>query len=281
MCRLFGFRSVIPSQAHRSLVNAENSLGAQSSAHPDGWGVAYYIDGAPHVTRSSDTALTSTLFQRVSGVVSSHTVLAHVRRATVGERSVLNCHPFQHGAWTFAHNGDIPEFQRCRAALEQEIDPTLRRFIMGDTDSERLFYLFLSFLGRWGPLTAPRTAAEVAEALAETVRTAREIVDGPDAPKPALLTLLVTNGMTMAAVQSGKELRWSTYKTRCSDRHDCPHFGDACEAPSLRGFVNHLIVSSEPVIDENVWSEMVDGEVIGVDSRMKLFRRVPDAPQGP
>src|SRR4051794_40838657 len=76
MCRLFGFRSVIPSQVHRSLLAAENALGVQSNLHPDGWGVAFYIDGAPHVTRSPSTALGDALFHRLSGVVASETVLA-------------------------------------------------------------------------------------------------------------------------------------------------------------------------------------------------------------
>ena len=57
MCRLFGFRSVIPSQVHRSLLAAENALGVQSNQHRDGWGVAFYVDGSPHVTRSPLTAV--------------------------------------------------------------------------------------------------------------------------------------------------------------------------------------------------------------------------------
>ena len=57
MCRLFGFRSVIQSQVHRSLVQADNALCSLSEQHPDGWGVAYYVDGTPHVMRSACTAL--------------------------------------------------------------------------------------------------------------------------------------------------------------------------------------------------------------------------------
>ena len=89
MCRLFGFRSVIPSRVHRSLLAAENALGVQSNDHPDGWGVAFYVDGAPHVTRSPLTALGDSLFHRLSGVVSSQTVLAHVRKATQGDKTCL------------------------------------------------------------------------------------------------------------------------------------------------------------------------------------------------
>ena len=273
MCRLFGFRSVIPSQVHRSLVNADNALAFQSERHPDGWGVAYYVDDAPHVTRSAATAIEDQLFARVSGVVSSQTVLAHIRKATVGNTSVLNCHPFQYGRWVFAHNGDIPDFDRCRDAVESEIAPRLRRFILGDTDSERVFFLFLTQLSQYGPLGSQLGIDEVSSALEETVRLNRRLVDGDGAPSPALLTLMVTNGVTMAAIQGGKELFWSSYKTRCPDRGDCPHFAESCEAPSQNGFVNHLVLSSEPIIPDNVWEPLAPGEIVGVDWRMRLDRR--------
>ena len=273
MCRLYGFRSVIDSQVHRSLVNADNALAEQSARHPDGWGVAYYIDDAPHVTRSSSTAIDDALFRRVSGVVSSQTVLAHIRKATQGERTVLNCHPFQYGRWVFAHNGDIPGFEHCREAIEAEVSPRLRRFILGDTDSERIFFLFLTKLERHGRLSNNFGVEPVAEVLAETVQHVRDIADGRDGYKDALLTLMVTNGVTMAAIQGGKELYWTTYKTRCADREQCPHYAAVCEAPTSTGFVNHLIMSSEPVSDDNIWHEFVPHEVVGVDWRMRLMRR--------
>ena len=190
MCRLYGFRSVIDSQVHRSLVNADNALAAQSERHPDGWGVAYYIDDAPHVTRSASTALHDTLFKRVSGVVSSQTVLAHIRKATQGEQTVLNCHPFQYGRWVFAHNGDIPNFSSCREALEAEISPRLRRFILGDTDSERIFFLFLTKLERHGRLSSNFGVEAVSQVLQETVEAVREVCDEEGAEKKALLTLM-------------------------------------------------------------------------------------------
>ncbi|MFW6051802.1 MAG: class II glutamine amidotransferase [Myxococcota bacterium] len=272
MCRLFGFRSVIPSQVHRSLVAADNALGVQSDQHPDGWGVAYYVDGSPHLTRSPSTALGDHLFQRVSGVVSSETVLAHVRKATVGELSVLNCHPFQYGRWTFAHNGEVKEFDRHRERVLNEVAPRLRRFILGETDSEALFYLFLTNLARHGPLGGRIGLEEVVESLRRTVEQARALCDGPGEEGRALLTFIVTDGQVMAAVRSGKELFFSTYKTRCADREACPSLSPECEAPSRSGFVNHLLISSEPLLGENVWVEMRDDEVVGVDARMRLMR---------
>lgn len=282
MCRLFGFRSVIPSQVHRSLIAADNALAKQSLRHPDGWGVAYYAEGSPHVTKSAATAMDDALFRRVSGVVSSETVVAHIRKATQGTLTVLNSHPFQYGRWVLAHNGDIPNLEKCRGELEEAIAPRLRRFILGDTDSERIFFMFLTQLSMYGDLSSPTIGLqEVVPALRATVSMVRRIAD-KDVPesdlrvtipgKRSLLTLLVTNGITMAAHQGGKELHYSTYKRRCGDRDVCPSLSTSCEAPVANGEkVNHLVIASEVLQGENVWVELEEDDIVGVDWRMSLF----------
>jgi glutamine amidotransferase len=272
MCRLFGFRSVIPSQMHRSLIAADNALGRQSDRHPDGWGVAYYVDGAPHVTRSPAHALGDALFHRVSGVVSSDTVLAHVRKATQGGHTVLNCHPFQYGRWVFAHNGDVPDFSRHREALLDEVSPRLRRFVLGETDSEVLFFMLLSRLEAYGPLSQPKAVEEVMDSVAGTVADAERLANAPE-QKENLLTFIVTDGTTMVAHHGGKELFFSTYKRRCADRDTCASLAPYCEAETKSGHVNHLVLSSEVLHGENVWTELSRGEMVGVDRRMQLVRR--------
>ena len=271
MCRIFGFRSVIPSQVHRSLVAADNALGSQSEAHPDGWGVAFYVDGSPHVTRMPSMALDDTLFHRLSGVVSSETVLAHVRRATVGDKTVLNCHPFQYGRWTFAHNGDIPSFTEKRERLMQEVAPRLRRFVLGDTDSEVVFFVLLTELQRHGPLTSRHGVDEVMEAVRVTLNRVRSLCDNGNGDA-SLLTFIITDGVTLVGTQGGRELYVSTYKTRCSDREVCPHLAPECEAATTTGFINHLVFSSEVIAGDNVWQELQHGDIIGVDWRMLLRR---------
>jgi glutamine amidotransferase len=269
MCRLFGFRSVIPSQVHSSLVAAENALGVQSNAHPDGWGVAFYVDGSPHVTRSPMTALNDSLFHRLSGVVSSETVLAHVRQATQGANNVLNCHPFQYGRWIGAHNGDIKNLEQHRQALLSEIAPRLRRFVLGTTDSELVFFQFLSRLQSFGPLDRSPAIADVAAAMTDTVRRVRQLCDTEG--ERALLTLMVTDGKCLAATQGGKPLYYSTYKNRCPDRDSCPSLSAECEAATATGFVNHLIISSEQLQGDNVWVELEEGDIMAVDHRMQVF----------
>ncbi|MDH5674576.1 MAG: class II glutamine amidotransferase [Myxococcales bacterium] len=277
MCRLFGFRSIIASQVHSSLLAAENALGTQSNAHPDGWGVAFYLQGAPHVTRSPQTALGDHLFHRLSGVVSSETVLAHVRKATQGDLGVLNCHPFQHGRWVFAHNGDIPNFAERKPRLLEQVEPSLKRFILGDTDSEVFFHLLLGKIAERYPLNERHRTDEVIDAMRDTIGLIRDICDDPsstgsDDSRGCLLTAMVTDGDVMVSVHGGKELFLSTYKTRCSDRDACGSLSPECEAPSQSGRVNHCIVSSEPLQGENVWNELRPGEIIGVDHAMRVTR---------
>ncbi|MDB4989523.1 MAG: Glutamine amidotransferase class-II [Myxococcaceae bacterium] len=280
MCRLFGFRSVIQSQVHRSLVQADNALCSLSEQHPDGWGVAYYVDGTPHLMRSACSALSDRVFQRLSGVVASETVLAHVRKATKGAITVLNCHPFQHGRWVFAHNGDIPTFAQQREALLAQVSPRLSGYILGETDSEVIFFLVLTQLLRYGSLGSQFSLRDVASALSRALGIVRELCDttasGEPSAAPSLLTCILTDGATMVAHQGGKELHYSTYKKRCADRQACKSLSAACEAPTVDGFVNHLIFSSQPLSGENVWQAMSEGDIVGVDSRMRLYDSAVD-----
>ncbi|MFT7625021.1 MAG: glutamine amidotransferase [Myxococcota bacterium] len=269
MCRLFGFRSVIPSQVHASLASAENALGVQSQNHPDGWGVAYYVAGAPHVIKSADPAYDDRLFRRVSGVVSSETVIAHVRKATRGEKTLLNSHPFQHGRWIMAHNGDIDGFAEVRDDLRAIISPKLRRYILGDTDSEVVFYLFLTYLSHAEDLHRSGASIDhVADSLRRAINTVAELSESKGLKRP-MLTICITDGTLLVASRFGKELHRSTYKQSCPEREICPSHAFECENPSRNGYVSHFILSSEPLQGQNVWDALNEGDMVGCDWRMK------------
>ncbi len=274
MCRLLGFRSVLDSQVHRSLVHADNALAVQSAAHPHGWGVAYYASGAPHVVKGTEAAANDLLFHRVSGVVTSQTVLAHIRNATQGDIHTLNCHPFQYGRWTLAHNGDIPGFPEVRDTLRERVAPKLRRFLLGDTDSELLFHLFLTHLASRADLARRGTPLPmVIDALRAMVDEARAVSAGAGLDDP-LLTFIVTDGELMVGHMGGKPLHWSTHKERCPEREVCPFFAPECEAPSRSGHVNHLLLASEPLQGDNVWTPLPAGGITAVDPFMRVHHVV-------
>ncbi len=276
MCRLFAFRSVITSQVHRSLVHADNALVHQSQHHPDGWGVAYYIAGSPHIIRSLTSAVECQLFEKVSGIASSQTVLAHLRKATAGGMSILNTHPFQHGHWTFGHNGNIRDFGTLRPALLERVNPDLRRFILGDTDSELLFFLILSRLAAiasdpMGKVSLEQLARACREAIAEISELAGPVHDRDDGPPDlTYLSFIISDGELLLAHQGGKHLYYSTYKLRCPDRDSCAFFAPNCENPAEGGKANHLLFASEPLQGDNLWLPMSHGEIIGIDGDMNL-----------
>lgn len=285
MCRLFGFRSVINSQVHSSLLHAENSLRTQSQKHPDGWGIAYYLENTPHLVKSSDTALNNSLFQKVSGVVSSQTVMAHIRKATHGVHSILNSHPFQYGSWIFAHNGNIKEFESLRPELGKLIDPELSKFILGNTDSEIIFFIILSEIKTMYSLSAQDIPMDQIKIAVEhaVVKITNIIGDLTNreipAPNENYLSFLLTNGATFLGFHGGQPLSFCSHKTQCPERDACPFFADSCESPAKSGHkVNHLIFTSEDIEGPNVWNKMEPGEIVGVDRTMIFFREKIKAP---
>lgn len=275
MCRIFGFRSVLKSRVHRSLMGAENALVHQSRRHPDGWGVAWYTEGSPHVIKSVDSAFADTLFNKVSGVMSSQAVVAHVRKATVGEHTVLNSHPFQYGRWIFAHNGNMKNFSEIRQQIKSCISADYCNYIMGNTDSELLFYLLMTELSH----IDTDSAEEVFTAVGRTIDRVSEIAgdmnrDEKGDPLENYYTFILTDGEKMIGYQGGQSLHFSTHKERCGERDNCIFFNDSCEAPVKSGaVVNHLMVASEPLLGENVWQKMPPGEMVYLDSNYHFFRR--------
>ena len=279
MCRLYGFRSSILSGVHQSLIAAENALALQSERHRDGWGLAHYVGLFPHLIRNDQRAGADALYRELSAVVATRTFVAHIRRATVGNVNVLNCHPFQHGAWTFAHNGEISAYAD-NAPLQQRVralvDERFRRHILGSTDSEVIFHIFLSQLGRMVDDVHHLGVSleHVKRALARTVDTVVEVAeDLPD--RPCKLSFVLTNGNVLVGYRRLCELSFSTHKTRCGERDTCVAYDEMrCEREVTDGMVKHLIVASEQIGTENVWSELDDGEFVSVDHGMNLTRGV-------
>jgi predicted glutamine amidotransferase len=138
MCRLFAL-TASPRCARAAfwLLDAPDSLVAQSYHNPDGVGLGWFDpDGQPQSYRHPDPAYQDSGFAREAHTVCSTTFVAHVRHATAGGRTEANTHPFSLDGRLFAHNGVIEDVP----ALEQELAGDLAR-VVGETDSERFFAL--------------------------------------------------------------------------------------------------------------------------------------------
>jgi len=77
--------------------------------------------------------------------VTSPLFFAHIRAAIGSQVQQSNCHPFRHDGWLWMHNGLIREFATVKRDLVLAVDESLYPQITGQTDSEVLLYLALTF----------------------------------------------------------------------------------------------------------------------------------------
>lgn len=148
MCRLFAFAFSDTTEedtkiqylnSFRQLSLTGAVLNHSVPGHQDGWGTAVYTEGVvtPSVYKSVQSALADIDFdqQHLFHNKLPQSGVAHLRKKTVGEVSLLNTHPFVDGAYSFAHNGTICDTEQTYGELASGCQ--------GNTDSERLFKKFL------------------------------------------------------------------------------------------------------------------------------------------
>jgi glutamine amidotransferase len=248
-------------------VYAQNALLRQSRAdlrgvdHSDGWGISCYREDLPFVERRAASAHADVHFSTTAERVYSDTVVAHVRRATVGRVALENTHPFVYGHWTFAHNGTVRSFDALGPALEEETPERFRRLCRGDTDSERVFLWLLGRMRSSGhdPEAPCHDPADLADVLAGAVEELAERSPGAAGLSPSKLNFLLTDGVVMLATR----WRHSLYTVVRDGVHDC----EICGIPHIRhdfgAAYRAVVIASEPISSE-AWEEVPDRSVVTV-----------------
>jgi glutamine amidotransferase len=130
-----------PTSARDLLHDAPRSLRVLSHEHADGWGAAFRVDDDWIVERSTSCAARCTAYERLAAI-EARVVVAHVRKATVGDLSLVNTHPFRRGDFVFAHNGTVHAID----AIIARTAPEQLQQIEGATDSEHLFAFVMTHI---------------------------------------------------------------------------------------------------------------------------------------
>ena len=87
MCRLFGLHAGVPVDAEFWLIDAPDSLAAQSHRNPDGAGIgAFGTDGQPVVSKQPIAAWQDAEFATAARRMHGTTFVAHVRYASTWTR---------------------------------------------------------------------------------------------------------------------------------------------------------------------------------------------------
>ncbi|WP_339764733.1 class II glutamine amidotransferase [uncultured Hoeflea sp.] len=265
MCRLYAMSANEPTRVECSLVHAQNALMQQSEQdaeglmHGHGWGVADYRDGVPLIEKQTWAAFHGEHFKKAAARVYAHTVIAHVRRATVGGTAIENTHPFHNGKWIFAHNGTIPHFLDVRDRMMPEIDPMYRNDIKGTTDSEHVFYYLLS-------LHLRHPDVGLRELVAIGINRLRHWSQEVDPEAGIGLNIVLTDGSALVGSRLGRTL-WHLRRERVFTCKICgrPHVHHEAGA-NYRA----VEIASEPITDD-YWEELPDDVVYSVDEDCYLL----------
>jgi predicted glutamine amidotransferase len=203
MCRWLAY-SGSPILLEEALYSPSNSLIDQSlhsrlgaeTTNGDGFGVGWYgARPTPGVFHSTEPAWNDHNLHELAGHVTSSHFFTHIRAAIGSAVQQTNCHPFRHDRWLFMHNGYINEFAKIKRDLVLAVDPSLYPEIQGQTDSEVLFFLALTF----GLEDDPPAAIERAIGFVEAVGGRHAV------PTPFQGTIATTDGEGIWAFRYSSE----------------------------------------------------------------------------
>ncbi len=220
----------------------------------DGYGIGFYNHGIPKTYKNIYPSWNDSNLRNMVSIINTNLVMAHIRATNKcisfdDEKTftsqinypvhVYNCHPFTYKQWMFCHNGYIPEFDngKSRKKIINRISDDLIVSITGNTDSEYIFYLIITFINE---------GFGVSNSIRETIK----FINNLNADSTFSMNILLTNGSNI-------------YATRYINHYD-NH-----KPPSLYICNNndHITISSEPLNKECPNSQIVDvNKLIEYDS---------------
>lgn len=256
MCRLFGLHAGRSVTATFWLLDAPDSLVAQSKKNPDGTGLGVFgPDGVAEVRKQPIAAWEDTAFAREALEMSGTTFVAHVRYASTGDLDVRNTHPFLQDDRLFAHNGVVAGLDALDARLAEL---SVADLVLGQTDSERVFALIT------GSIRA--RAGDVERGLADAMTWLADNV-----PIYAVNLLLAT-ATDMWALRYPdthplyilqRRPRSTTFEMRTDRIH--------ARSPQLDE-TSSVVFASE-VMDDDEWRPLEPGVLVHVDAGLSVTER--------
>lgn len=234
----------------------------------DGYGVGFYQAGEVLHRKRPQVIREPVSFSNVIEGIRAGIAIAHVREATVGDGRADNTQPFRMRQWLFAHVGSLAGQDQLRERIVVELPDFLRRNLRGQTDSELLFHVVLAQLHESGQLDVVDVAHG---AVVSALRKAADTLDRHAAAigaVPSSLTLALTNGRQLYAMQRGWQLAYverSSLPKRDSDRPG--------EKRPPRIDVRYVAIAScHPDVGPEGYTMLSDGDILCVDREMRVTR---------
>ena len=213
MARLVGFIGNRPDLGARVIELEGRALDVRRRAGvTPGWGVGFYQGGEILLKRRPLDDRAEIKMTDITRDIRADVALAQVRLATVGPLRTENTHPFRYRTWLFANTGTVEAFTTLRGRLAESLPQFLQRDVRGETDSELVFHLFLSFLHDAGQLDRPQVgAATGAAALRSTIALVDRLCAEEGAAATAL-NILVSSPEYVLAINGGPAMAYRVFQ---------------------------------------------------------------------
>ena len=262
MCRLFGLIANKEVDVEFSFLKANKSFKELGFQNLDGWGIGYYKNGNPKITKEpisieKSLELNKIIKQRVSNIF-----ISHVRKSSGTEIRYVNTHPFGYRKLIFTHNGTVD----IKNYLKEQLLSRYTKYIKGETDSEIFFFLIIQNI-------------EQNKSIIEGIKETISFIKRNKGSSTTSLNFLLTNGKKTYALRKAfnkinnyslfyldrdpkkvRELNYNSEQTRLLIR-----------SKRLYG-ERAIVICSEQLTTDEEWIPFSNGELMIVDNNLKISK---------
>lgn len=172
MCQLLGMNCNTPTDILFSFEGFRRR-GGITDVHVDGFGIAFFEGKGIRIYQDDRPSSSSPVADLVREYqIKSKNVIAHIRKATHGQVSLANTHPFMRELWgeywLFAHNGHLQSPEILFSDNQQQYYRPV-----GTTDSEQTFcYILENLRQKYTDKPSDEVLFQEIKLLTEKIRTA-------------------------------------------------------------------------------------------------------------
>lgn len=245
MCQLLGMNCNVPTDILFSF-EGFHLRGGLTDHHADGWGIAFFEGRGCRVfldDKPSSNSPVATLVRTYP--IKSKNVIAHIRKATHGEITLANTHPFMRELWgqywIFAHNGDLKEYAPQPGQFYRPV---------GSTDSEAAFCAILEALRQRFAEPPPQEVLwEAVQQLAAEIRA------------HGVFNFMLSNGEVLFA-HCSSNLHYIVRQAPFASAHlvDNDVSVDFASVTTPRDRV--AVIATQPLTDNETWTRIAESQLI-------------------
>jgi glutamine amidotransferase len=283
MCRMLAYLGD-PIQVEQLLYVTDNSF-IKQTIHPRymhhllnlaGFGiVAWDKEGRnpkiPYLYKTTNLPFYDNNLWNIANKIDPMCFLAHIRGVSYSEHHVVseqNVHPFMfpNANVALAHNGNLDHFEKMKYDLLEYVLPDFQKWIVGTTDSEWIYAVFISQLKTINP-EDKYTTPNIILALTNTLKIIQKVRHKHQIESASPVNLFVTDGEFIAATRFVYDYGWQPLDAPPST-HFAYHslwytyggeygFHDEVYQMKPDGKKSSIIIASEPLTQDNTsWIEV-------------------------